>query len=394
MQSGDRYGWKAAREAGAFLALEDGSVFRGYSVGAPVDLAGEAVFNTGMTGYQEILSDPSYAGQFVCLTAPEIGNYGVNPDDMESRGFFASALVAHRVSEPSNWRARETLREALAARSTPALAGVDTRALTTLLRDKGALKAYLCASGSVSERDAIERARAWEGLTGRDYVSRVTCDAAYRWDADNRLTYTFPNDSEILPPADYWIVAYDFGIKWNILRCLRRAGMAVTVVPARTPAREVLGMKPDGVFLSNGPADPAAVGYAAEAIRELLGRVPLMGICLGHQLLGIALGGETYKLPFGHHGCNHPVKDLRDGRTLITSQNHNYSLRAESVSEERVEITHLSLNDGSVEGLRSREYPAFSVQFHPEAAPGPHDAADVFKEFHALIRNARHAEGV
>ncbi|MCD8139692.1 MAG: glutamine-hydrolyzing carbamoyl-phosphate synthase small subunit [Planctomycetaceae bacterium] len=389
MKTAHDYNWTETRDQNAFLALEDGSVFRGFSIGAPEDRVGEAVFNTGMTGYQEILSDPSYAGQFVCLTAPEIGNYGINPEDMESRGFFASGLIVHRVSPPSNWRSREDVRAALAARGTPAIAGIDTRALTTILRDRGAMKSYLCVSGGVSEADAIEKARAWEGLTGQDYVSRVTCKETYRWDADNRLTVSFPHDGEILPPADSWVVAYDFGIKWNILRSLRRAGLAVTVVPATTKADDVLAMKPDGVFLSNGPADPAAVGYAAEAIRGLLDKLPLMGICLGHQLLGIALGGETYKLPFGHHGCNHPVKDEAHNRTLITSQNHNYALRAESLSDKTVEITHRSLNDGSVEGLRSREYPAFSVQFHPEAAPGPHDADPLFEAFHKLIRESK-----
>ncbi len=377
--------WRAAREKAAFLALEDGTIFRGYSVGADVDRPGEAVFNTGMTGYQEILSDPSYAGQFVCLTAPEIGNYGITPDDMESEKFFASGLLVHRVSSPSNWRSQEHITDALVARGTPALAGLDTRALTTHLRDKGAMKSYMAVSGTVSPDEAVARARDWEGLTGQDYVARVTTGENYRWDTDNSRTTTFPHRDEILPPADHWVVAYDFGIKWNILRCLRRVGLAVTVVPAKTPARDVLAMKPDGVFLSNGPADPAAVTYASDAIRELLGKIPLLGICLGHQLLGIALGGETYKLPFGHHGCNHPVKDVARNRTLITSQNHNYALRADSIPDSVAEVTHVSLNDSSVEGLRSRNHPAFSVQFHPEAGPGPHDAFDVFKTFHAMI---------
>ena len=385
----ESYDWKAAREKKAYLALEDGTVLRGYSVGAERDLAGEAVFNTGMTGYQEILSDPSYTGQLVCLTAPEIGNYGVNAEDMESTRFCASALLCHRVSRPSNWRADESLTEALRRRDTPALAGIDTRALTTVLRDRGAMKAFLCASGSVPEEEGVRRAREWEGLVGQDYVSRVTCDKAYRWDADNSQSTAFPHADAILPPADYWVVAYDFGVKWNILRELRRHGMAVTVVPARTSAAEVLAMEPDGVFLSNGPADPAAVGYAAEAIRELLGRVPLMGICLGHQLLGMALGGETYKLPFGHHGCNHPVKDLVRDRTLITSQNHNYAVRADSLPASKAEVTQISLNDGSVEALRARDVPAFSVQYHPEAAPGPHDAENVFRQFNELIKSAR-----
>ncbi len=381
--------WRAAREAKAYLALEDGSVFRGHSVGSERDLVGETVFNTGMTGYQEILSDPSYAGQFVCLTAPEIGNYGANPEDMESRCFFASALIAHKVNPPSNWRARESLRDALRRLGTPALAGVDTRTLAALLRDKGAMKSFLCASGAVPVEEGIARARAWEGLTGKDYVSRVTVDRPYRWDGDGSQAAQYPHADEAQPPARFRVAAYDFGLKWNILRCLRRAGLEPTVVPARTTAEEVLALAPDGVFLSNGPADPAAVGYAAEAIRGLLGRVPLLGICLGHQLLGIALGGETYKLRFGHHGCNHPVKDLAGNRTLVTSQNHNYALRAESIPASRAEITHLSLNDGSVEGLRCRDYPAFSVQYHPEAAPGPNDAVEVFRAFRGLIEDSK-----
>ncbi len=383
------YNWRSAREKNAYLALEDGTVFRGYSIGAAKDIPGEAVFNTGMTGYQEILSDPSYAGQFVCLTAPEIGNYGINPEDMESRTFFASGLITHRVSMPSNWRSRESLQDALKRLDTPGISGIDTRALTTLLRDKGALKSFLCVTGSIPETEGIEKARAWEGLTGQDYVSRVTADETYRWDPDNSLTTSYPHGMDVLPPVDFRVVAYDYGIKWNILRNLRRAGMDVTVVPARTPAADVLAMKPDGVFLSNGPADPAALGYAAETIRQLLGNVPLMGICLGHQLLGLALGGVTYKLPFGHHGCNHPVKDIKRDRTLITSQNHNYSVRPETLADSKVEITHVSLNDDSIEGLRAREYPAFSVQYHPEAAPGPHDAESVFKQFYRLIRESK-----
>lgn len=389
MNSSSQYTWREQRERKAFLALESGDIFRGYSVGAAVDGPGEAVFNTGMTGYQEILSDPSYAGQFVCLTAPEIGNYGVNRDDMESRKYFASGLIVHRVSAASNWRSERELTASLIEEGTPAIAGVDTRALTTVLRDKGAMKSYLSVTGEVSEAEAVQRAKSWEGLAGQDYVSRVTCSEGYRWDADNRQTATFPRAGEILPPADHWVVAYDFGVKWNILRCLRRAGMSVTVVPARTTAEEVLAMKPDGVFLSNGPADPAAVGYAAEAIRGLLGRVPLMGICLGHQLLGIALGGVTYRLPFGHHGCNHPVKDIRRNRTLVTSQNHNYALRAESLPDSAAEVTHASLNDESVEGLRALGFPAFSVQFHPEAAPGPHDAENIFADFYQLISESK-----
>ena len=389
MKPATSYNWKQQRDQKAFLALEDGSVFHGHSIGADVDVPGEAVFNTGMTGYQEILSDPSYTGQFVCLTAPEIGNYGANAADMEADRFYASGLLVHHVSAPSNWRSQEDIRESLKRLGTPALAGIDTRALTTALRDKGAMKSFLCASGTLTPEEAVAKARAWEGIDGQDYARRVTCREPYRWDADNRLTVTFPHRDEILPPADHWVVAYDYGVKWNILRCLRRAGLAVTVVPADTPAAEVLAMKPDGVFLSNGPGDPEAVGYAIESIRELLGKLPLMGICLGHQLLGLALGAKIYKLPFGHHGCNHPVKDVRRNRTLVTSQNHNYAVRADTLPDSKAEVTHFSLNDASVEGLRCRDYPAFSIQFHPEAAPGPHDAGDIFHEFTRLIKHSR-----
>ncbi len=382
------YEWQKKRECRGYLALADGRVFRGYSVGAEVDRLGEAVFNTGMTGYQEILSDPSYAGQFVCLTAPEIGNVGVNAEDMESRTFFASGLLIHKMNSPSNWRSEMPLTEALFLRDAPALAGLDTRALTRHLRDHGAQKSFLCASGAVPEEEGIKKARDWEGLDGQDYASRVSSADAYDWDSDGTLTTGYPFREETLPAAEYRVIAYDFGIKWNILRNLRRCGMQVRVVPARTSAEEVLAARPDGVFLSNGPADPAAVNYAAKAIGALLGKVPLMGICLGHQLLGLALGGKTYKLPFGHHGCNHPVKDLKRDRTLITSQNHNYAVAAESLPDTRAEITHLSLNDNSVEGLRCRYAPAFSVQFHPEAAPGPFDALGLFAEFRQLMAEA------
>ncbi|MDR0361402.1 MAG: glutamine-hydrolyzing carbamoyl-phosphate synthase small subunit [Planctomycetota bacterium] len=382
------YDWKRQRAKLAYLALENGEVFHGYSIGANRDVVGESVFNTGMTGYQEILSDPSYSGQLVCLTAPEVGNYGVNAADMESRGFFLSGLVVNRTSDPSNWRSDESLADALVRRNVPAIAGIDCRALTATLRDRGSQKAFLCVSGEVPEGEGIARAGAWEGLEGRDYVQKVTCGERYEWDSDNRLTATYPLGGYILPPAEFAIVAYDFGVKWNILRGLRRTGMQVTVVPADTPAEDVLALKPDGVFLSNGPADPAGVLYAAKAVEKLLGRVPIMGICLGHQLLGLARGGKTYKLPFGHHGCNHPVKDLVSGRTLITSQNHNFAVDAESLDASRDEVTHISLNDQSLEGFRCRDVPAFSVQFHPEAAPGPHDANPLFESFRSLIESA------
>jgi carbamoyl-phosphate synthase small subunit len=386
------WNWKAQREKTAFLALEDGTVFRGYSVGAARDNVGEVVFNTGMSGYQEILSDPSYSGQFVTMTYPEIGNTGINAADMESRAFFANGLVLHALNAASNWRSERSLCAALEAQGVPAIAGIDTRALTGKLRDTGTLKGYLSVCGAVDEGGAVERAVAWSGLDGQDYASRVSCEDPYEWDPDGALTRTWGLDAQ-LPPTDLKIVAFDFGIKWNILRGLRRGGMAVRVVPARTTAADVLALKPDGVFLSNGPADPAAVGYAAEAARNLLGRVPLMGICLGHQLLGIALGGRTYRLKFGHHGINHPVMELATRKVEITSQNHNFAIDEASLPTESVTVTHVNLNDGTIEGLCSRKDPVLAVQYHPEAAPGPHDPYYLFGRFRELIASWQAASG-
>jgi len=385
------WNWKAQRERRAFLALADGTVLHGYSVGARRDNVGEVVFNTGMTGYQEILSDPSYSGQFVTMTCPEIGNTGVNRADMEAQRPHANGLVVHELNEPSNWRAEEPLRAWLARWDIPALAGVDTRALTALLRDRGTQRAYLAVGGApdapegwIDEPEAVRRARAWEGLDNQDYAARVSCAAPYRWDPDGRLTrsWGFADD---LPPAEAKVVVFDFGVKWNILRSLRRAGLDVFVVPARTTAAEALALKPDGILLSNGPADPAALRYAIRAARELLGKLPLMGICLGHQILGWALGGRTYRLKFGHHGCNHPVQDLTTGRVEITSQNHNFCVDQDSLAGAGVEITHRNLNDQTVEGLRSEKLKMFAVQYHPEAGPGPHDAGYLFARFKALL---------
>ena len=381
------YNWAEQREKRAFLALEDGTVLRGYAVGARRDTVGEVVFNTGMTGYQEILSDPSYAGQFVTMTYPEIGNTGINDDDMESSRFYANGFIIHELNAPSNWRSRRTLTASLAEAGIPAVAGIDTRALTCKLRDEGTLKAFMCVTGEVDTEDAVARAADWEGLDNQDYVVRVTCGEPYIWDRDGRRTCTWGIAGE-LPAADLKIVAFDFGIKWNILRSMRRTGMDVTVVPARTPAADVLALKPDGVFLSNGPADPAAVTYAIEAARELLGRTPVMGICLGHQILGWALGGRTYRLKFGHHGCNHPVQDLQTGVVEITSQNHNFAVDPDSLDAASVELTHINLNDRTVEGIAHRTEPMFSVQYHPEACPGPHDPYYLFARFRELIERA------
>ena len=377
------YNWKEMREKKAFLALEDGTIFRGYSVGAGVDREGEVVFNTGMAGYQEIVSDPSYAGQFVTMTYPEIGNYGVSAQDMESGRLFLNGLIVHNMNEPSSWRSGESLPALLATTGVPALAGVDTRALTIKLRSTGTLKGFLCVSGSMAEKEGVERARSWCGLDGQDYAAKVSCAAPYAWDADGKLTTSW-GVAETLPSTEFKIVAYDFGIKWNILRSLRLSGFDVTVVPAKTTAAKVLAMKPDGVFLSNGPADPAAVTYAIDAARSLLGKVPIMGICLGHQILGLACGGRTGRLKFGHHGCNHPVKNLETGLVEVTSQNHNYAVEAKGLPS-CLEITHLNLNDQTVEGIRHKTEPMFAVQYHPESAPGPHDSRYLFASFKNLI---------
>jgi len=376
--------WKALREKKAFLALADGTIYRGTSVGAARDRVGEVVFNTGMSGYQEILSDPSYAGQLVTMTYPQIGNTGMNAADMESRDLFLNGFVIHELHDASNWRSEVGLAAMLRDKGIPAIVGIDTRALTCQLRDGGTQKAYLSVCGEVSEEEAVAQARAWEGLDGQDYAARVTCSESYGWDPDGALSGSWGMPTP-LPPIDLKVVAYDFGIKWNILRGLRQCGMDITVVPAKTAAADVLAMKPDGVFLSNGPADPAAIQYAAHNIQELLGKVPLMGICLGHQLLGIALGGKSYRMKFGHHGINHPVMRLETKAVEVTSQNHNFAIDADTLGSD-VEVTHINLNDQTVEGLRSRTVPAFSVQYHPEAGPGPHDPYYLFELFRESMR--------
>ena len=388
--------WKAERERKAFLALADGTVFHGVAFGAPVNQVGEVVFNTGMCGYQEILTDPSYAGQFVTLTTAEVGNYGVNREDVESRGLFLSGLVIGDLTEPSNFRASQSLDDYLKMNHVPGIYGVDTRALTEHLRDFGNQKAYLFVQGADAgeavESDCVAKACAWEGLDGQDYASRVTCNQAYEIPAHGVPSTTLPH-----------VVAYDFGIKTNILRELATFAR-VTVVPAKTPASAVLALNPDGVFLSNGPADPAALDYAIENIRTLLGLshmsacasshaaqserergvIPIFGICLGHQLLSLACGAKTGRLKFGHHGCNHPVKNLSTGQVEITSQNHNFAVLPESIPP-CLEVTHLNLNDGSIEGVRHKTLPAFSVQYHPESCPGPHDSHYLFGEFQKMM---------
>ena len=387
--------WKNERERKAFLALDDGAVFHGVAFGAKKDALGEVVFNTGMSGYQEILTDPSYAGQFVTLTTAEVGNYGINPEDVESRGLFLSGLVIGDLTEPSNWRSEKSLGEYLAENGVPCIYGVDTRALTLHIREHGNRKAYLCVDASLSEKAAMAKASEWPGLDGQDYAAKVTCEKAYdfstgltRFTGLSGGTPQPPNPVNPVNPVKR-IICYDFGVKLNILRSLA-SWAKVTVVPAKTPAEEVLALAPDGVFLSNGPADPAAVTYAIENIKKLLGKVPMMGICLGHQLLSLACGAKTGRLKFGHHGCNHPVKNLKTGKVEITSQNHNFAVISESVPD-CLEVTHVNLNDGSIEGIRHKTLPAFSVQYHPEACPGPHDSNYLFNQFKSMIEAAKNA---
>jgi carbamoyl-phosphate synthase small subunit len=382
----------------AILALEDGTVYAGKAFGARTSACGEVCFNTSMTGYQEILTDPSYKGQIVTMTYPHIGNYGINRVDVESWRPHVGGFVVREVSPVvSNWRADLSLDEYLSANGIPGIEGVDTRSLTRKLRVAGSMKGFLATDGSASDAEAVERARRWQGLLGVDYVKEVTHPHAFPWDEGDVQSAAFrlvqgqaaPADArslrEPLPPADLPIVAYDFGAKYNILRRLRQSGFRVRVVPASTSADEVLREKPAGVFLSNGPGDPAALGYAVRAVRQLVDTgIPIFGICLGHQILGLAFGGSTFKLKFGHRGANQPVKDLASGRVEITSQNHGFAVDPESLPSDVV-VDRVNLNDRTVEGMRHRTRPVFCVQYHPEASPGPHDSAALFDEFRALV---------
>jgi carbamoyl-phosphate synthase small subunit len=372
----------------AVLVLADGTVFRGRSVGARGLSAGEVVFNTAMTGYQEILTDPSYCRQIVTLTYPHIGNTGINAEDAESTRVFAAGLVVRDVPvSPSSWRATQDLPGYLAAQSVVAIADLDTRRLTRILREQGAQSGCLMA-GEIDLDRALAAARGFPGLAGMDLAKEVSVAAPYEW---REGPWALGAGYAPVEALRFHVVAYDFGIKRNILRLLAASGARVTVVPAQTPAREVLGLKPDGVFLSNGPGDPEPCGYAIEAIGEILDgtRVPVFGICLGHQLMGLASGARTLKMKFGHHGANHPVKDLDSGQVVITSQNHGFAVDPASLPA-TLRATHVSLFDGSLQGLARTDRPAFCFQGHPEASPGPHDIRYLFQRFAELM--AAHAE--
>ncbi|MDT3698249.1 MAG: glutamine-hydrolyzing carbamoyl-phosphate synthase small subunit [Thermincola sp.] len=357
----------------AVLVLEDGTVFEGKGFGAETESFGEVVFNTSMTGYQEILTDPSYCGQIVTMTYPLIGNYGINLEDFESRKPFVLGFVVREFCEyPSNWRCDKTVDQYLKENNIPGICEIDTRSLTRRLRSHGTMGGVIATGESIDIAGMKERVIGYPDLMGSEHVLKVTTEK----------TYTLPNDG-------FRVVLLDFGAKLNIANTLHSLGCEVVVVPAATTAQEVMALNPDGIMLSNGPGDPQNVQFAVQTVRELIGQVPIFGICLGHQIIGLALGGTTYKLKFGHRGANHPVKDLTTGRVHITSQNHGYVVDAESIPSDEIEVTHINLNDGSVEGLRHKTLPLFSVQYHPEAAPGPWDSNYLFNQFLDLMKRER-----
>ncbi len=376
----------------AILALEDGRIFRGNGHGHPGECQGEVVFNTSLTGYQEIATDPSYAGQIVVLTNPQIGNYGTNRADNEATRPYIEGLIVREFSQiSSNWRSEQVTDEYMERYAVPVLAEIDTRALVRHLRDRGVMRGVI--STTESKPDVlVQKARSIRKMEGTDLARVVSTKSSYEFDAaDPRSQMGEPLLTEGFVPKEAGqrktlnVVAYDFGIKQNILRMLTREGCRVTVVPAETTAEEVLALKPDGVFLSNGPGDPEPVDYAVRAIRNMMGRLPVFGICLGHQLCGLALGGKTYKLKFGHHGGNHPVRNNATGKVEITAHNHNFAVDPDSINANEVELTHVDLNDQTLEGLRHKTLPLFSVQYHPEAAPGPHDSHYLFRDFRKMM---------
>ncbi|MBD3347222.1 MAG: glutamine-hydrolyzing carbamoyl-phosphate synthase small subunit [Chitinivibrionales bacterium] len=366
-----------------YIALEDGTVFKGESFGAPGESVGEIVFNTAMTGYQEVLTDPSYNNQIVTMTYPLIGNYGITETDIESsRVQVAGFVVKEACGYPSNFTSQQSLGEYLEKSGIIGIQGIDTRLLTRKIRLKGAMNAVLYAGeNGINTDDLVDKAKAWEGLLDKDIVKNVTCKKPWVW---NEVS----DSGDAKKKPRFSIVAFDYGIKYSILRILESLGGKITVVPASTKAADVLALNPDGVFLSNGPGDPGGVPYAVDTLKELIGKVPIFGICLGHQLAGLALGGKRYKLKFGHHGANHPVRNLKTGEIEITSQNHNYCIDAESMKAAGVTMTHLNLNDITCEGLSDPDAKVFSVQYHPEAAPGPHDSGYLFEKFITLIDNS------
>lgn len=383
----------------AILALADGTVFTGIGFGAEGEAVGEVVFNTSMTGYQEILTDPSYEGQLVAMTYPQIGNVGVNLEDVESRRpFVRGFIVKDYTARPSNWRASQSLHAYMQAHGIVGIYGIDTRALVRRLRDHGAQDGII-STGTAGAEELAAKAKASPGLVGQDLVKNVTCQEPYDWNEgmwqpvggykrrDGSSAAKRSRKGSFSAPK-YFVVAYDYGIKYNILRNLAESGCQVRVVPASMPASEVLALRPDGIFLSNGPGDPDAVPYAKENVRQLIGKKPIFGICLGHQILGLALGGKTYKLKFGHHGGNQPVMDLTTRKVEITAQNHGFAVDADSL-QGASQLTHVNLNDNTVEGLAHRELPIFSVQYHPESSPGPHDANYLFKRFTDLMAQHR-----
>jgi carbamoyl-phosphate synthase small subunit len=384
----------------ALLALADGTVFEGRALGYEGETVGEVVFNTAMTGYQEVLTDPSYKGQIITMTCPHIGNYGVTPEDMESRRSWAEGFVVLEASRLiSNWRSKQTIQEMLTEAQVVAIEGIDTRALTRHLREHGSQQGLITHVDLDRDR-AIGRAKQAPSIIGRDLATEVTCACPYEWTTGSGewMPGQATNGRDYGRSTRWRVVAYDFGIKYNILRRLVDVGCQVTVVPAGTSAAEVEALRPDGIFLSNGPGDPEGVPYAVKALEELIGRYPIFGICLGHQILCLAFGLKTYKLKFGHHGTNHPVMDLRSRKVEITSQNHNFAVQSPAPLREvpkappvietrygKLSLTHVSLNDYSIEGMACMDHPVFSVQYHPEAAPGPHDAAYLFEEFVRLM---------